>query len=74
MSSEVAAPEADASAGGLAVAGVQDTARADAQHFALLGLFLGRIRKHDAALGHLFAGQRAHHNAVAQGSQTDCHV
>ena len=50
----------------LALAVVEDPARADGDDRALLGLLLGGVRQDDAALGHLLAGGRLDDDAVAQ--------
>ena len=46
----------------------------DRQDRALLGLLAGRVRQHDAALGHFFLRFRLDDHAIAQWLQTDCHM
>src|SRR5579859_3267595 len=41
---------------------------------ALLRLFLGRLRQHQAARGHVFLLKRFHYHTVPQGLKIDCHV
>src|SRR5688572_4720843 len=54
---------------GLALAVIEDPARAGGDDGALLGLLLGRVREDDATLGHLLAGGRLDHDAVAERAE-----
>src|SRR6266550_1669117 len=54
---------------GLALAVVEDPARAGRQDRALLGLLLGGVRQDDAALGHLLTRGWLDHDAIAQRAQ-----
>src|SRR5215210_1780383 len=58
-------PDLDVHRGPLAL-GVEG-AGADREDLALLGLLLGGVRQHDAALGHLLARRRLDDDAVAEG-------
>ena len=53
----------------LALAVVDERARADGEDRALLGLLLGGVRQDDAALGHLLAGGRLDDDAVAERAE-----